>query len=242
MCLWACLIFMIGSNSVETYFKEIRKFKPLKKEEEIELTDRIKLGDEAAKKKLVESNLKFVVSVAKKYCDGDIPFEDLISEGNLGLIKAAERYDASMGNKFITYAVWWIKAYINDYIEKQPKEHENDEHFMTTPIYDNGPFEYDAEYERELYDINDKFGQTVMDVKYRENAVAEMMESLENRERRILTLYFGLDGIKAHTLNEIGSEMNLSGERVRQIMDKAMVKLKCGALMNDELMAMVEID
>lgn len=233
---------MNGSNSVETYFKEIRKFKPLRKEEEIKLTDLIKMGDEAAKKKLVESNLKFVVSIAKKYNDCDIPFEDIISEGNLGLIKAAERYDASMGNKFITYAVWWIKAYINDYIEKQNKEHEYDEQFMSVPIYDNCLSEYDADYERELYDINDKFEQTVMDVNYRENAVAEMMESLEKRERRILTLYFGLDGIEAHTLNEIGNEMNLSGERVRQIMDKAMVKLKCGALMNDELMAMAEFD
>jgi len=81
-----------------------------------------------------------------------------------------------------------------------------------------------------------------MDTRYKEDAIEGIMSSLENRERRILELYFGLDGKKSLTLNEIGAEMNLSGERVRQIMDKAIVKLKCGALMNDELMAMAEID
>jgi RNA polymerase primary sigma factor len=98
------------------------------------------------------------------------------------------------------------------------------------------------DYERELIDINEEFGNTINDINYRENAISEMVASLETRERKILALYFGLDGDKEHTLNEIGCELNLSGERVRQIMDKAIVKLKCGALMNDELMAMVEMN
>ena len=232
---------MCDRNVVDTYFKEIRKFKPLTKEREIELTERIKNGDNAAKRALVEANLKFVVTIAKKYRDDDIPFEDIISEGNLGLLKAAERYDASMGNKFITYAVWWIKAYIQDFIERHDKCRDMDNDIQSSSVtYDTYEDEYD--YERELTDINEEFGNSLSDVNYRENAISEMVASLENRERRILTLYFGLDGIKSHTLNEIGNELNLSGERVRQIMDKAIVKLKCSALMNDELMAMCEMD
>lgn len=234
---------MRDGNVIETYFSEIRKFKPLKKSEEVELTNRIKCGDESAKKKLIESNLKFVVSIAKKYCNDDIPFEDIISEGNLGLIRAAEKYDASVGNKFITYAVWWIKAYINNYIDGCNRFRDADNEFTKVSYTDDGyEYDYDFEYERELVDINDEFDRHMMDAKYKDDAIEEIMSSLENRERRILELYFGLDGEKSLTLNEIGAEMNLSGERVRQIMDKAIVKLKCGALMNDELMAMAEID
>lgn len=230
---------MHDGNVVETYFKEIRKFKPLTKEKELELTERIKNGDDDAKRALVEANLKFVVTIAKKYRDDDIPFEDIISEGNLGLIKAAERYDASMGNKFITYAVWWIKAYIQDFIERHDRNRDIDSDALSSVLSDDL---CDDDYERELIDINEEFGNTINDISYRENAISEMVASLENRERKILALYFGLDGDKEHTLNEIGCELNLSGERVRQIMDKAIVKLKCGALMNDELMAMVEMN
>ena len=230
---------MHDGNVVETYFKEIRKFKPLTKEKELELTERIKNGDDEAKRALVEANLKFVVTIAKKYRDDDIPFEDIISEGNLGLIKAAERYDASMGNKFITYAVWWIKAYIQDFIERHDRNRDIDSDVLSSVLSDDL---CDDDYERELIGINEEFGNTINDINYRENAISEMVASLETRERKILALYFGLDGDKEHTLNEIGCELNLSGERVRQIMDKAIVKLKCGALMNDELMAMVEMD
>ena len=230
---------MHDGNVVETYFKEIRKFKPLTKEKELELTERIKNGDDEAKRALVEANLKFVVTIAKKYRDDDIPFEDIISEGNLGLIKAAERYDASMGNKFITYAVWWIKAYIQDFIERHDRNRDIDNDVLSSVLSDEL---CDDDYERELIGINEEFGNTINDINYRENAISEMVASLETRERKILALYFGLDGDKEHTLNEIGCELNLSGERVRQIMDKAIVKLKCGALMNDELMAMVEMD
>jgi RNA polymerase primary sigma factor len=230
---------MHDGNVVETYFKEIRKFKPLTKEKELELTERIKNGDDEAKRALVEANLKFVVTIAKKYRDDDIPFEDIISEGNLGLIKAAERYDASMGNKFITYAVWWIKAYIQDFIERHDRNRDIDSDVLSSVLSDDL---CDDDYERELIGINEEFGNTINDINYRENAISEMVASLETRERKILALYFGLDGDKEHTLNEIGCELNLSGERVRQIMDKAIVKLKCGALMNDELMAMVEMN
>ena len=230
---------MHDGNVVETYFKEIRKFKPLTKEKELELTERIKNGDDEAKRALVEANLKFVVTIAKKYRDDDIPFEDIISEGNLGLIKAAERYDASMGNKFITYAVWWIKAYIQDFIERHDRNRDIDSDVLSSVLSDDL---CDDDYERELIGINEEFGNTINDINYRENAISEMVASLETRERQILALYFGLDGDKEHTLNEIGCELNLSGERVRQIMDKAIVKLKCGALMNDELMAMVEMN
>ena len=230
---------MHDGNVVETYFKEIRKFKPLTKEKELELTERIKNGDDEAKRALVEANLKFVVTIAKKYRDDDIPFEDIISEGNLGLIKAAERYDASMGNKFITYAVWWIKAYIQDFIERHDRNRDIDSDVLSSVLSDEL---CDDDYERELIGINEEFGNTINDINYRENAISEMVASLETRERKILALYFGLDGDKEHTLNEIGCELNLSGERVRQIMDKAIVKLKCGALMNDELMAMVEMN
>ena len=111
-------------DEIDSYFNEIKKFRPLSKKEEYKLIDEVQNGNEVALKKLVESNLKFVVSIAKKYRKSGVCFSDLISEGNIGLIKAAHKFDKSKGTKFITYAVWWVKSCIQDCIENYKKQSE----------------------------------------------------------------------------------------------------------------------
>jgi len=105
-----------GRNSLDIYLNEIRRYPLLSREDELDLARRCRDGDPAAKEKLVRSNLRFVVSIAKKYVGNGVPLEDLINDGNVGLVKAAERFDPERGFKFISYAVWWIRAYIIRYI------------------------------------------------------------------------------------------------------------------------------
>ena len=109
-------------DEIDVYFKEIKKYKPLSKKEEYKLIDKIQRGDEKALQTLVNANLKFVVSIAKKYRKSGVCFSDLISEGNIGLIKAAKKFDVRKGTKFITYAVWWIRSGIQECIDNYKKE------------------------------------------------------------------------------------------------------------------------
>lgn len=212
-------------ETLDIYFNEVKNIKKLTVEEENELCRRIKEGDNEALNKLVESNLRFVVSVAKQYRGRGVPFSDLISEGNMGLITAAKRYDPSPGYKFISYAVWWIKNSIQAYIDGMDKSCE----------YDDCLEQYvDVDYEYTSSLINDDYDTCLCDIEYRDNKVDEMVDALGERERRILTLYFGLGGERQFTLDEIGSELNLTGERVRQIMDMAIVKIRCGMLTCDD--------
>ena len=114
-------ITRLDSDSLSKYFKEISKQHVLTSEEEIDLVRRIRLGDQLAKDKLVKANLRFVVSVAKHYQNGPVPLSDLISEGNIGLIKAAERFDETRGFRFISYAVWWIRQSILAALDEQSR-------------------------------------------------------------------------------------------------------------------------
>lgn len=219
-------------ETLDIYFNEVKDIKKLTFEEENALCRRIKDGDKEALNKLVEANLRFVVSVAKQYRGRGIPFSDLISEGNMGLITAAKRYDPSPGYKFISYAVWWIKSAIQSYIDS----------FDEGCVYEEGIERYiDVDYEYSSSLINDEFDTCISDIEYRDNKVEEIINALGEREQRILTLYFGLNGERQFTLDEIGNELNLTGERVRQIMDMAIVKIKCGILTSDDFDGMKSI-
>lgn len=219
-------------DTLDIYFNEVKGIKKLTFEEETELCRRIKDGDEEALNKLVEANLRFVVSVAKQYRGRGIPFSDLISEGNMGLITAAKRYDPSPGYKFISYAVWWIKSTIQSYIDS----------FGNGCEYEDGIEQYiDVDYEYSSSLINEEFDTCISDIEYRDNKVEEMIDALGEREQRILKLYFGLNGERQFTLDEIGNELNLTGERVRQIMDMAIVKIRCGILTSDDFSGMKSI-
>lgn len=213
------------NDSLDVYFNDVKGIKKLTQEEEVELCKKIKEGDNNALNKLVECNLRFVVSIAKLYRGRGVPFADLISEGNIGLITAARRYDPSPGYRFISYAVWWVKSAIQSHIDAFSKQCE----------YEEGIEKYaDVDYDRTSSLINEEFNTCISDIEYRDNTVNQLINALDERERKILTLYFGLNGTKQFTLEEIGSEMNLTGERVRQLMNTAIVKIKCGVLTCDD--------
>lgn len=212
-------------KELDQYFSDIKHFKSLSRREERELGNRIKEGDKEALNKLVQHNLKFVVSMAKHYRDRGVPFEDLISEGNMGLYHAAEKYDGTRETRFITYAVWWIKNSLNECIKKNNYSNEVD---VDDLLY--GKIKDDT-FKSEI--INEKFEEQLNDIQSRNAGVNELMECLQERERKVVTMFFGLNGEKEMNLDEIGQNMSLSMERVRQIKDVALIKLKTNVLMMD---------
>lgn len=210
-------------KELDKYFSDIKHFKTLSRQEERVLGMKIQRGDKSALNKLVNHNLKFVVSIAKKYRDRGVPFEDLISEGNMGLYHAAEKYDGRRETKFITYAVWWIKNSINEIIKDYAS---NNEINVDDFIFDK---KKSVEYHQEL--INEEFEEELNNIQSRNDSVEELLKCLQERERKIVTMFFGLKGTKEMNLDEIGQSMSLSMERVRQIKDVALIKLKSNVLM-----------
>ena len=264
--------FLNKHQSLESYLKEIGNLDLLSPEEEIELAKKIKRNDQSALKKLVSSNLRFVVSIAKNYQNYGLSFEDLINEGNLGLMKAAVRFDETRGFKFISYAVWWIKQSILQAIAEKSR-------LIKLPLSRVGTLSkigkvYDMleqEFEREpttaeiaevlevdLADISDTLRMApravsmdsplrtnndnkLLDVIENQNdiepdagmmdeslkeEIVEILKTLNSREEKIIKLYYGLLGEKPHTLEEIGNILKLTRERVRQIKEKALRRLR----------------
>ena len=258
------------TQTVEDYLRDLGKLEMVSPEEETELAGRIKAGDEEAFRRLVEANLRFVVSVAKQYQNRGLDLTDLINEGNLGLMKAARKFDPTRGFKFISYAVWWIRQQILQALSDQGR-------LIRLPLNQVGVLnkigrarmEFLQENEREpsdeelseLLDITpEKLGESIMseakslsldfplgedqsesliDIlpnhdapsadKELENEslrddINTVMGVLNDRERRVLTLSFGL-GCPAMTLEEIGENLDLTRERVRQLKMKAIHKL-----------------
>jgi RNA polymerase primary sigma factor len=266
-------IFFINKNqSLENYLKEIGGVELLSPNEEIELAKKIKQNDQKALKKLVSANLRFVVSVAKTYQNYGLSLEDLINEGNLGLMKAAFRFDETRGFKFISYAVWWIKQSILQAIAEQSR-------LIRLPLNRVGTLTkigkvyslLEQEFEREptaeeiakvleldLMDISDTLNMAPRSVsmdsplqKHSENRLIDVIENqqdpepdaeimdealkkevndilktLNTREEKIVKLYYGLAGERPHTLEEIGTQFKLTRERVRQIKEKALRRLR----------------
>lgn len=213
---------------IDSYFKEINKYKPLTREEEKELAREIKKGNKKALDKFVTSNLKFVVKIAKGYRNSGVPFSDLISEGNIGLIRAAEKFDETKNVRFVAYAIWWIKNSIQECIEeyKQDNMETND---VEEYVFNNcTSSDYDTSY------INEDFENELMDLQSRSASITDLMKCLQEREIKVLVEYFGLDTGKERTLEEISNELHITNERVRQIKDRALVKLRTEALMSDE--------
>jgi len=261
-----------ANRSLSKYLQEISKYEPLSPEREVELALRVKAGERRALKELTEANLRFVVSVAKDYQGQGLPLTDLINEGNLGLIKAAERFDESRGFKFISYAVWWIRqsvlqalaehsrivrlplnrvgtiskinkasAKLEQEFERAPRADElahqldmkiteiNDaqriarrHHSLDTPFSDD-----------EKNSLLDVINDTNIDdpdkelhMSSLEKEVRNSLDSLKDREKDVIKMYFGIDREYALTLNEIGEEFGLTRERVRQIKEKAIRRLR----------------
>ena len=260
------------NQSLDRYLQEIGKVELLTPEDEIELAIRIKQGDTIAFERLTKANLRFVVSVAKQYQNQGLSLGDLINEGNLGLIKAARRFDETRGFKFISYAVWWIRQSILQALAEQSR-------IVRLPLNRVGALNkigkayrsLEQEYEREpsteelanelemdISEVSDalRTGGKHVSVdapftKGEENSLLDTIEddqlpspdlglmteslkaeissilsTLPQREAEVIKLYFGVEVDHAHTLEEIGEKFNLTRERVRQIKEKAVRRLR----------------
>ncbi|MFM6976095.1 MAG: RNA polymerase sigma factor RpoD/SigA [Sphingobacteriaceae bacterium] len=259
------------SQSLDKYLHEIGKVDLITAEEEVILAQKIREGDQAALERLTKTNLRFVVSVAKQYQNQGLTLGDLINEGNLGLIKAAKRFDETKGFKFISYAVWWIRQSILQAIAEQSR-------IVRLPLNQVGSLskiskafsKLEQEFEREpspeelavmLETTVEKISDTLsnsgrhvsMDAPFvqgEENTLLDVLENkdpetdsslineslseeirrslstLTDREREIVVLFFGLSTSQPLSLEEIGEKFNLTRERVRQIKDKALQRLR----------------
>ena len=259
-------------DPVKVYLKEIGRVPLLSPEEEIDLAIRIKEGDEAAKKRLSEANLRLVVSIAKRYLGRGMQFLDLIQEGNLGLIKAVEKFDYTKGFKFSTYATWWIRQAITRAIADQARTIRIPVHMVETinrlvraqrqllqtlgrepsPEEVAKEMELPVERVREIMKISQDpvsletpigeeedshLGDFIQDDQVTVPADAatftllheqlmEVLDTLTEREQKVLRLRFGLDDGRPRTLEEVGREFNVTRERIRQIEAKALRKLR----------------
>lgn len=258
--------------SLEKYLREIGKVPLITPEEEVALARRIRKGDQNALESMVKANLRFVVSVAKQYQNQGLGLSDLINEGNLGLIKAAQRFDETRGFKFISYAVWWIRqsilqaiaeqsrivklplnrigsinkvnkamAALEQYYEREPSVEELSELLELAPtdikealrssgrhLSMDAPLSHDDD--GNLYDVILPVDAQVPDkdlnVESLHREIERVLHTLKEKEAEVVRLYFGLEGTHPMSLDEIGEVVDLTRERVRQIKEKAIRKLK----------------
>jgi len=268
------------SVSLKCYYKEVRRYDQIDGDEQVALAVRAREGDQRALKELIENNLRFVLSIAKEYTYTGLPLEDLIQEGNLGLIKAVDRFDETRGFRFISYAVWWIRQSIlqsayetgssvrlpvnrinainkvikatealskelsreptikeisNYYIDSETGKSDLSEKDVRNAYADNGieislNTTVSDESGTELHESIAGDGLSELENGMNRHAlqteIDEVLDELTDREAVILKMYFGLDGKEEMTLAEIGHKINLTNERVRQIKEFALKKLR----------------
>ncbi len=215
-------------KSVTTYFNEVANCMPLSREEEYELWKKYKYdGDMGARDKLISANLKFVASIAKQYQGRGLSYADLIAEGNIGLMKALDKFDGDRGYKVISYSVWWIKQSILEALAKRNTSDAEDLPCDYEKQYVAEDDDYQTDNEDDSY-ISEDFGEG--DEVERTKAINFLMDYLNQRERNIITKYYGLDGNKPKTLEEIGMEYGLTKERIRQIKNMSFKKMRSVAL------------
>ena len=258
--------------SLDKYLHDIGKVELITAEEEVELARKIKNGDQAALEKLTKANLRFVVSVAKQYQNQGLSLPDLINEGNVGLIKAAEKFDETRGFKFISYAVWWIRqsilqalaeqsrivrlplnkigtinkinkayAYLEQELEREPRADEIAKMLDITEAEVRDSLRNSSRHlsmdasltqdeDNNMYDVLKSEDSPTPDkgllYESLKTEVNRVIATLPQREADILKLYFGLDSKHPMTLEEIGEKFDLTRERVRQIKEKALRRLK----------------
>jgi RNA polymerase primary sigma factor len=261
------------SQSLEKYLQEIGKVELITPEEEVKLAIRIKQGDQLALEKLTKANLRFVVSVAKQYQNQGLTLPDLINEGNLGLIKAAQRFDETRGFKFISYAVWWIRQSILQALAEQSRIvrlplnkvgltnriskafSQLEQEFEREPTPEELAFLLDMDAEEIAatlgvaarhvsmdQPLSDGEDSTLIDVLVNHNATStdnelafkaslkteidRSLSTLTERQKDVIRFFFGIGVDHALSLEDIGEHFNLTRERVRQIKDKAITKLR----------------
>ena len=207
-------------DSMKIYLKEIGKIPLLSRQEELDIAKRICEGDEVAKKILVESNLRLVVSIARKYARKEMAMLDLIQEGTLGLIRAAEKFDYTKGFKFSTYATWWIKQGITRAIADQSRTIRVPVH-MVEKI--NKVSTVSSQLAKELG--REPKPEEIVTRALLKDQIEYLLDTLSEREKGVIKLRFGLGDGEKKTLEEVGRAFNVTRERARQIEKKALRKL-----------------
>jgi RNA polymerase primary sigma factor len=261
-------------SALDQYLRDVSRHELISPEREKELGALAQLGDEDAIQKLARANLRFVISVAKKYQNRGVSLTDLIQEGNVGLVTAARKFDPEQGVKFISYAVWWIrqailaslanqgravrvplnrasdlarifreKERLKQELKREPSPEELSEATDLTPelveslqtlnaaeIRLDAPIGDSEDSQLVERFISEEAAEPEMDVESRllSEAVGEALETLEARDAKVLRLYFGLEGEREHTLEEIGNMLGVTRERIRQLRDRALRRLREG--------------
>jgi RNA polymerase primary sigma factor len=262
----------VTTDSLQLFLKDIGKVDLLTAAQEVELAKRIERGEHRAKQEMVEANLRLVVSIAKKYRNQGLPFLDLIQEGTIGLVRAAEKFDHRKGFKFSTYATWWIRqavaraladkartirmpvhiveklnkivrserklraelgrepssVEIARDVELTPEEVEQIRRSSQAPVSLEKPVgdEEESEFGHFLTDENEPLPEEVAEVEMRKATLQRVLETLSARERRVLELRYGLNGEHPRTLDEVGKTFNVTRERIRQIENQSLKKLR----------------
>jgi RNA polymerase primary sigma factor len=262
----------ISTDSLQLFLKDIGKVDLLTAAQEVELAKRIERGDHGAKQEMVEANLRLVVSIAKRYRNQGLPFLDLIQEGTIGLVRAAEKFDYRKGFKFSTYATWWIRQAVaraladkartirmpvhvveklNKIVRSERKlraelcreptpleiaidldlpldEVEQIMRSAQTPVSLEKPVgdEEESEFGHFLTDENVPLPDEAAEVAMRRETLRKILSTLSHRERRVLELRYGLDGEHPRTLDEVGRTFNVTRERIRQIENQSLKKLR----------------
>ncbi|MFN2627716.1 MAG: sigma-70 family RNA polymerase sigma factor [Gaiellaceae bacterium] len=262
----------VSTDALQLFLKDIGKVDLLTAAQEVELAKRIERGDHGAKQEMVEANLRLVVSIAKKYRNQGLPFLDLIQEGTIGLVRAAEKFDYRKGFKFSTYATWWIRQAVaraladkartirmpvhvveklNKIVRSERKlraelgrepvsfeiavdldlsleEVEQIRRSAQTPVSLEKPVgdEEESEFGHFLTDENVPLPDEAADVTMRKETLVKILGTLSHRERRVLELRYGLDGQHPRTLDEVGRTFNVTRERIRQIENQSLKKLR----------------
>jgi RNA polymerase primary sigma factor len=262
----------VSTDSLQLFLKDIGRVELLTAAQEVELAKRIERGDHGAKQQMVEANLRLVVSIAKKYRNQGLPFLDLIQEGTIGLVRAAEKFDYRKGFKFSTYATWWIRQAVaraladkartirmpvhvveklNKIVRSERKlraelgrepssreigrdldlgadEVEQIRRSAQTPVSLEKPVgdEEESEFGHFLTDETEPLPDEAAEVTMRKETLRAILSSLAPRERRVLELRYGLDGQHPRTLDEVGRTFNVTRERIRQIENQSLKKLR----------------
>ena len=262
----------ISTDSLQLFLKDIGKVDLLTAAQEVELAKRIERGDHLAKQEMIEANLRLVVSIAKRYRNQGLPFLDLIQEGTIGLVRAAEKFDYRKGFKFSTYATWWIRQAVaraladkartirmpvhvveklNKIVRTERKlraelcreptpleialdldlpldEVEQIMRSSQTPVSLEKPVgdEEESEFGHFITDENVPLPDEVADEAMRKESLRKILSTLSHRERRVLELRYGLDGEHPRTLDEVGRTFNVTRERIRQIENQSLKKLR----------------
>src|SRR5882672_9708307 len=265
----------VSTDALQLFLKDIGKVDLLTAAQEVELAKRIERGDHSAKQEMVEANLRLVVSIAKKYRNQGLPFLDLIQEGTIGLVRAAEKFDYRKGFKFSTYATWWIRqavaraladkartirmpvhiveklnkivrserklraelgreptaVEIAREIELTPEEVEAIRRSSQAPVSLEKPVgdEEESEFGHFITDENMPLPDEEAEITMRKETLRKILGTLSSRERQVLELRYGLDGQHPRTLDEVGRTFNVTRERIRQIENQSLKKLRAVA-------------